>query len=87
MRSTWRQTFRRVAIVAVLGAALVYPIGLTVGGAFRTEDGGLTLRHLASALADPATQRGLVNAAMIAALTTSIAPIQLWLKTRARSSE
>ncbi|MFM8784479.1 MAG: hypothetical protein ACKOFI_04855, partial [Phycisphaerales bacterium] len=49
------------------------PIGLTVGGAFRTEDGGLTLRHLASALADPATQRGLVNAAMIAALTTSIA--------------
>ena len=73
MRPSWRQTLLLAAIVAVLGAALVYPIALTVGGAFRTEDGGLTLRHLASALGDPATQRGLANATLIATVTTALA--------------
>jgi ABC-type uncharacterized transport system permease subunit len=73
MRTSWRQTFLLVAIVAVLGVGLVYPILLTVGGAFRTDDGGFTLRHIASVFEDPATRRGLLNATLIAAITTTIA--------------
>ncbi len=75
MRTSWRQTFLLVAIVAVLGVGLVYPILLTVGGAFRTDDGGFTLRHIASVFEDPATRRGLLNATLIAAITTTIAII------------
>jgi ABC-type spermidine/putrescine transport system permease subunit II len=73
MRTSWRQTFLLVAIVAVLGVGLVYPILLTVGGAFRTDDGGFTLRHIASVFEDPATRRGLLNATLIAAITTTMA--------------
>jgi iron(III) transport system permease protein len=75
MRTSWRQTFLLVAIVAVLGVGLVYPILLTVGGAFRTDDGGFTLRHIASVFEDPATRRGLLNATLIAAITTTMAII------------
>ncbi len=73
MRASWRQLLLLSAIVAVLGAALLYPIGLTVGGAFLADDGSFTLQHLTSALGDPATQRGLANAATIATLTTTMA--------------
>ena len=71
MRASWRQNLLLAAVVAVLGAALLYPIALIVGGAFRTDGGGFTLRHLISVFEDPATRRGLVNATLIAAMTTA----------------
>lgn len=73
MRSGWRQVLLLSAVVAVLGLALAYPIALTVGGAFESDAGGLTLRHVSSVFEDPATRRGLLNATLIAALTTSLA--------------
>jgi len=73
MRASWRQNLLLAVVVAVLGAALLYPIALIVGGAFRTDDGGFTLRHLISVFEDPATRRGLVNATLIATMTTAIA--------------
>ena len=73
MRASWRQNLLLAAVVALLGAALLYPIALIVGGAFRTDDGGFTLRHLISVFEDPATRRGLVNATLIATMTTAIA--------------
>ena len=39
MRASWRQNLLLAAVVAVLGAALLYPIALIVGGAInKAED-------------------------------------------------
>ena len=68
MRASWRQSLLLAAIVACLACTLVYPIALTVGGAFRTDDGALTVRHVLSVFEDPSTRAGLVNAVAIASL-------------------
>ena len=53
------------ALVAILAACLLYPIALTVGGAFRADDGRFTLHHVLSVFEDPVTRRGLLNSAQI----------------------
>jgi iron(III) transport system permease protein len=73
VRASWRQSLLLAAIVACLLGALVYPIFLTVGGAFRTDDGGFTLRHVLAVFEDPSTRAGLVNATFIASLATALA--------------
>ena len=73
MRASWRQSLLLAAIVACLLGALVYPILLTVGGAFRTDDGGFTLRHVLAVFEDSSTRAGLVNSAAIASLATVLA--------------
>ena len=73
MRASWRQSLLLAAIVACLACTLVYPIALTVGGAFRTDDGALTVRHVLSVFEDPSTRAGLVNAVAIASLATALA--------------
>lgn len=60
-------------LVAVLAACLLYPVALTVGGAFRTDGGEFTLHHVLSVFEDPVTRRGLLNSALIAVLTTAAA--------------
>ena len=62
-----------LAVVAFLAAALLYPLLLMVGGAFRADDGGFTLRHLFAVLSEPATQRGLLNSTVIALAATALA--------------
>ncbi|HMN95508.1 MAG TPA: iron ABC transporter permease [Phycisphaerales bacterium] len=62
-----------VAIVALLAVVLLYPIWLTLEGAFRTRDGeGWTLRHILTVFTDPLLREGLLNALMIATLTTAL---------------
>jgi iron(III) transport system permease protein len=62
------------ALVALLGVLLVYPIGLTVAGAFVASDGkSLTLENLRTVFEDPTARYGLVNALKVASVTTAAA--------------
>ena len=73
MRGPSRTNLLFLAIVAFLALTLLYPVALMVGGAFRSDDGGLTLRHVLSVFAEPSTRRGLLNSAVIAFVTTALA--------------
>jgi len=60
-------------LMACLAAGLLYPIALTIGGAFRSDDGSFTLHHVRSVFEEASTRRGLLNSALIAVLTTAAA--------------
>ncbi len=73
MSGEWRQRLLLVGLVALLAATLLYPVALTAGGAFISDSDGFTLHHIAGVFKDPMSRRGLVNAGMIAFLTTALA--------------
>ncbi len=61
------------AMLVILGVFLLYPIALTVRGAFSdslTGGGGFTLDYFLVAFEDPANLTGLANAFLIATVTT-----------------
>ncbi|NIM42067.1 MAG: iron ABC transporter permease, partial [Hydrogenophaga sp.] len=58
------------ALLALLGAVLLWPIWLTVRGGFEAADGGFTLYHIIQVAADPVLREGLINAFAIAICTT-----------------
>ncbi|MHC4948344.1 MAG: ABC transporter permease [Planctomycetota bacterium] len=62
-----------LALLLVLGVALLYPVWLIVRGGFESAAGGWTLWHVRSVLTDPVALRGLANALGIAASTTVLA--------------
>jgi len=71
----WRfagQQFLVVALVAVLGVFLIWPIVLTVRGGFVGPDGGFSLEALRLVFVDPASRSGLINSALIASATTTL---------------
>jgi len=71
-----RQQVTLVFLVALLAIFLLYPIWLTVEGAFRTRDGGgFTTHHVMAVFADPALRQGLLNAFLIATFTTTLSVI------------
>ncbi len=74
-RATWGPRLLLVALVAFLGAALAYPVALTVAEAFRSDAGGFTLHHVWSVFAEAPTRRGLANATWIACATTALATL------------
>lgn len=63
-------------LLALLGVFLLYPIGLTVSGAFvqRNADGStsFTVDHVLLVFQDPTLLRGLFNSLRMAATTTSV---------------
>ena len=61
-------------LFAMLAVVLVYPIWLTVRGAFTSigEDGGFTAWHVMEVFRDPDLRAGLLNALLIAFCTTTI---------------
>ena len=61
-------------LFAMLAVVLVYPIWLTVRGAFTSigEDGGFTAWHVMEVFRDPDLRAGLLNALLIAVCTTTI---------------
>ena len=63
-------------LLALLGVFLLYPIGLTVGGAFvqRNADGStsFTTDHVRLVFQDPTLLRGLFNSLRMAATTTTV---------------
>lgn len=62
-------------LLALLGAFLLYPIWLTIRGAFAEDVAtgtGFTLRHVAMLAEDPVLRAGLVNALTVAAATTAL---------------
>lgn len=64
------------AIVALLGAFLVYPIVLTTAGAFMADGPSgpvFTLDNLRMVFADPVLREGFVNSLIVAAGTTTLA--------------
>jgi len=70
-----------VVLFALLGVFLLYPIGLTVYGAFVSVDGTgfvtingttYTLDHLRMFFADPTARVGMLNAFKVAAATTTV---------------
>ena len=63
------------SLLALLGVVLLYPIWLTVRGAFLTDDGGFTLYHVLDVLQDDSLRGGLVNALIIATATTMLSTI------------
>lgn len=63
------------SLLALLGVVLLYPIWLTVRGAFLTEDGGFTLYHVLDVLEDDSLRGGLVNALIIATATTLLSTV------------
>ncbi|MEC8321663.1 MAG: iron ABC transporter permease [Planctomycetota bacterium] len=63
------------SLLALLGVVLVYPIWLTVRGAFLTEDGGFTFYHVLDVLRDESLRGGLVNALIIATATTILSTV------------
>lgn len=64
------------ALLLVLGVFLLYPIGLTVAGAFTglRPDGttGFTLAHVRMVFEDPTLVRGLINSFLMACTTTTL---------------
>ena len=64
-----------LSLLALLGVVLLYPIWLTVRGAFLTENGGFTLYHVLDVLQDDSLRGGLVNALIIATATTILSTI------------
>ena len=88
-RNTPARYLLLASLLALLGVVLLYPIWLTVRGAFLTEDGGFTLYHVLDVLQDGSLRGGLVNALIIATATTilstilamplaMVAPLGLW---------
>lgn len=64
-----------VALLAALGVALLVPVWLTVRGGFvadPTTGEGFTLRHIALVFRDPILRTGLVNALLIAVVSTTL---------------
>mgnify|MGYP001215703059 CR=1 FL=1 len=64
-----------LTLLALLAMFLVYPVWLTVGGAFAQDPKtgeGFTLDHVAFVFRDPVLRGGLVNALLVAAATTSL---------------
>ncbi len=62
-------------LLALLGMFLVYPVWLTVGGAFAADPRtgkGFTLDHILFVFADPVLRGGLVNTLMVATATTGL---------------
>lgn len=62
-----------VAILTLLGVALLYPIWLTVRVGFADDAAtasGFSLRHVALVFADPILRQGLINALALATVTT-----------------
>ncbi len=74
-RATPSQYLRLAALLAILAACLVYPIWLTVAGAFRGVEGGWTIHHVLDVFRDPLLRAGLVNSLAIAAATTLLSAI------------
>src|SRR5262245_12387187 len=71
-----RQQAILVALVALLGVLLLYPLWLTIEGALRTRDGtGWTAYHVLSVFRDPVLREGLRNAFLIATCTTILATL------------
>jgi iron(III) transport system permease protein len=71
----WFQQALVVAVIALLGAVLVYPIALTVRGGFAADPAsgqGWTLEHLRLIFEDPTTRAGLFNAFRVAVVTTAL---------------
>lgn len=74
-RYLWQYALLALCLV-VLGLLLVYPIGLTVRGAFYEDPAkrtGFTLGHLELVFRDPRTLSGLFNSFKIALGTTALA--------------
>lgn len=74
-RSTPLQRVAFWAVLALLGAFLLYPIGLSLRAALADDVStttGWTLRHLALVFRDPVSRQGLANAAIIAGATTAL---------------
>lgn len=69
-RSRFVPNLLAAAILALLGATLIYPIWLTIAGAFASKDGGWTIHHLWKILEEPSARQGLQNALLIATATT-----------------
>ncbi len=68
-----RQQITLVVLVLLLGIFLLYPIWLTVEGAFLTRDGrDFTVHHVAAVFTDPALRQGLINALLIATFVTAL---------------
>ena len=64
-----------LALLAGFALFLLYPIGLTLAGGFRTVDGDFTLYPLSTVFTDAPLREGLVNATMIALCTTALSLI------------
>lgn len=71
---------------AVLGLFLLWPISLTVIGAFKNGEGGWTLTHLLRVFQDPILREGVINSFIIAfwvtGLSIVIAGPLAWLSAR-----
>ena len=75
-RATPGQYLRLTALLLLLAATLVYPIWLTVAGAFKSTDGeGWTLYHIVEVFRDPILRTGLLNALGIATVTTLLSAV------------
>ncbi|MBY0309189.1 MAG: iron ABC transporter permease [Phycisphaerales bacterium] len=76
--SAWPNYGLLFALLAVLGVLLLYPVALTVQGAFYADPvagpkGGLTLANLARVFENPVLVEGVVNSLRVAAATTTLA--------------
>lgn len=78
MPRSWPKYALLVMLLSVLGVLLLYPIVLTVQGAFYKDPvagpaGGLTFRNLAMVFENPLLIGGVFNSLKVAATTTSLA--------------
>lgn len=71
MQSKGRERIQLLVIVAILGMCLLWPLWLTLRGAFRTNDGAAwTTFHVLEVFQDPISRQGLLNALAIALCVT-----------------
>lgn len=70
MPRRWFAQLLTLTLLAILGVALLWPIGSVVREGFRGEHGGFTLEWLDVALKDYQYRKGLINTVSIAGYTT-----------------
>jgi iron(III) transport system permease protein len=65
-----RERLQIILLGGTLAVALLWPLWLTVRGAFLAQDDSWTLHHLHAAIADPVARQGILNALSIASCVT-----------------
>jgi iron(III) transport system permease protein len=72
VHSRGRERLQLSLLIAILGTCLLWPLWLTLRGAFQTNDGaGWTAWHVLEVFRDPVSRQGLMNALAIAACVTT----------------
>src|SRR5262245_63456098 len=71
LRQEWLRSLIMIAAVLVVGALVLYPLGILFDIGLRTEDGSFTLVNYHQVLSEPGLVSALVNSIIVSVATTA----------------